>query len=537
MLTIRRAPALVAAALGCAALTPVLQAQCKVDHLAADVPQAFAKYGSAVAISGDRIVVGAIDGHPPGKANNGVAYVYHRGPAGWDFEQELFASDGAEFDSFGVAVAIDGDTILVGADGVDSVQSGAMGRVYAFQLVGAQWVQVQSFTATDAASGAFFGASVALQGDVAIIGRYWDNAGALHAGSAYVFRRSGGTWSQAQKLLHTHPGVEDDFGWSVALDGGRAVVGASERFSGSEGDPQHGRVFVYTEQAGSFAQTAVLTPAAPQLHDQFGISVDIDGDEIAVGAWQDFFSTVGSGNGAAFVFDWNGSAWMQSQKLVAADGALQDEFGSAVAIQGDRLLVGAASRSSSFPLWGGVYAFQRTGGSFVQTALFLPQAGPSLEWMGNALAMDGNYAVGGAFIESSPVTQSGAAYVFGGLQAWTDLGAGLAGAGGVPTLDGTGTLCSGAAGSLQLAGAAPSAAATLVFGLSTLNAPFKGGTLVPAPLLLIALPTSAGGTATLPFTLPASVPSGTELDFQVWVADAGAPHGFAASNGLRGVTP
>ncbi|HEX5012404.1 MAG TPA: hypothetical protein VFY71_18595 [Planctomycetota bacterium] len=534
----RRTFVFAAAALAAAALLPApAAAQCQTDKVVADVQQAFSRFGRAVALSGNRLVVGAPDAKPAGLGQRGLAYVYHHDATGWTFEAQLKASDGAAFDEFGVAVAIDGDTILVGADGVDSAQSGAMGRVYAFDLVGTQWVQVQEFTATDAASGGFFGFSVALQGDTAVIGRFWDNAGAVHAGSAYVFRRSGGTWAQTQKLLHTAPAAEDDFGWSVALDGGRAVVGASERFSSGDGDPQFGRAFVYTEQAGSFVQTAVLAATTPQEHDQFGISVDIAGDEIVVGAWQDFFSTVGSGNGEAFVFDWDGSVWQPTQKLVATDGSLQDEFGSGVAIQGDRLIVGAASRFASFPLLGGVYAYQRVAGAFVQTALFLPDPSGSANWLGNAVAMDGNAAVAGAFIESVGVTQGGSAYTFGGLQAWTDLGAGLAGAAGVPSLLGTGTLCAGQADQLTLGGAAPSAAATLVFGLSVIDAPFKGGTLVPTPLLLLGLPTDASGAATLPFTLPAGIPPDTELDFQVWVPDAGGPHGLAASNGLRGVTP
>src|SRR5262245_22392399 len=109
-----------AAALLATTLSPAPRAQCDLAKLAADIPQAFTKFGSAVAIDGDRIVVGSPDAKPPGKTANGVAYVYRRGPAGWAFEQELSASDGAAFDSFGIAVAIDGNTILVGADGVDS---------------------------------------------------------------------------------------------------------------------------------------------------------------------------------------------------------------------------------------------------------------------------------------------------------------------------------------------------------------------------------------------------------------------------------
>jgi hypothetical protein len=121
--------------------------------------------------------------------------------------------------------------------------------------------------------------------------------------------------------------------------------------------------------------------------------------------------------------------------------------------------------------------------------------------------------------------------------AWTDLGFALPGFSGEPTLTGTGTLAGGAFGELDLTDARPSANAALFFGLSQLDAPFKGGVLVPFPMLTIHLVTSGSGTVTLPFTLPAGLPAGLTLYFQYWIQDAAASSGFAASNGLEGVTP
>jgi hypothetical protein len=120
---------------------------------------------------------------------------------------------------------------------------------------------------------------------------------------------------------------------------------------------------------------------------------------------------------------------------------------------------------------------------------------------------------------------------------WADLAHAKAGSNGVPTLSGNGTLAAGSSDSVALAHGAGNSAVTLVYGLSTLNAPFKGGTLVPQPLGFVALTTSAGGNATLPFVFPAGVPSGTALVFQAWVHDTGATHGLSSSNGLLGTTP
>jgi probable HAF family extracellular repeat protein len=123
------------------------------------------------------------------------------------------------------------------------------------------------------------------------------------------------------------------------------------------------------------------------------------------------------------------------------------------------------------------------------------------------------------------------------ISTWTDLGSAKAGVSGTPVLAGTGTLAAGSSDQLSLTNAKASAANTLVFGVSLLNAPFKGGTLIPKPLLTIPLPTDPAGAASLPFVMPAGLPSGVALYFQCWIHDPAASFGLAASNGLKGVTP
>src|SRR5262249_18372971 len=119
---------------------------------------------------------------------------------------------------------------------------------------------------------------------------------------------------------------------------------------------------------------------------------------------------------------------------------------------------------------------------------------------------------------------------------WLDLGHALAGGTGAPHLAGSGSLAAGSSDQLDLTGANPLARAAVFFRLPPLDPPFKGGVLVPAPLLTLPLATDAGGAIGLPFVFPSGVPAGTALFFQFWVQDAGAPFGLAASNGLRGLT-
>jgi hypothetical protein len=125
---------------------------------------------------------------------------------------------------------------------------------------------------------------------------------------------------------------------------------------------------------------------------------------------------------------------------------------------------------------------------------------------------------------------------FGTPGPWTNLGFAKAGPGGAPLLSGTGPLTSGSANQLDLSGAAASKPATLIVGLSVLAAPFKGGTLVPQPLLFLQLATNGAGHSTLPFTLVPGLPAGTAIIFQFWIQDPGASHGLSASNGLKAIT-
>ncbi|HTE06403.1 MAG TPA: hypothetical protein VK824_09420 [Planctomycetota bacterium] len=519
------------------AAAPHGAAQCRIDKLSASAPTAFSTFGQSVAISGDRMIVGSpflgfSNGGPGG------AYVYVHGPTGWEFQQLLAAAGATDSNDFGISVAIDGDTILVGADTVGGPLSGAVGAVYVFTWDGAQWNQVQAFQASDGAAGGFFGGSVALEGDTAVVGRWWDSGPATHAGSAYVFTRSGGAFTQAAKLTAGDPRPEDMFGWSVALSGARIAVGAPDRFLMLPHDNQLGRVFVFTGAGATWTQTAKLVSSPPLPHGQLGISVDLDGEQLIAGAFQDVFTPELSGNGAAYVYDFAGGAWTQSQKLFATDGSLEDEFGLAVAIEGSWILVGAPSRMASFPLWGGVYAFHKDGASWVQKQLFLPDATGSLAWHGNAVALDGNTGAAGAYQESFVADHSGSLYVYAGFHAFEDLGSGLAGVAGVPQLAGDGTLCAGTMGTLALSGAVPSGSTFLVLGLRAASAPFKGGTLVPAPEVVLAgLPLSAGGALALPFTWPSGVPSGAAFHAQCWTPDAAAVQGFSASNAVKGSAP
>jgi hypothetical protein len=184
------------------------------------------RFSYSVALDGDTVLVGAYRDDVGANIDQGSAYVFTRSDSSWTQQAKLTADDGAASDYFGYSVAIDGDTLLVGA-----VSDGAINfnpsSAYVFTRSGNTWTQQAKLVADDGAPNDYFGASVALDGNTALVGAYGDDVGVNgHQGSAYVFTRSGSTWTQQAKLVAGDGAITDRFGFSVTLDGNTALVGA-----------------------------------------------------------------------------------------------------------------------------------------------------------------------------------------------------------------------------------------------------------------------------------------------------------------------
>jgi len=275
--------------------------------------------------------------------------------AGWSQQQKLTASDGASNDSFGFSASVssDGSTALVGAFSKNSYA----GAAYVFSRSGSIWSQQQELTAGDPASGDEFGLSVSLSGDgsTALIGARNKNSG---AGAAYVFTRSGTTWSQQAEVTAGDAASSDSFGWSVSLsgDGSTALIGAYNKSSGT------GAAYVFKRSGTTWSQQAELTAGDASTGDEFGYSVSISGDgsTALIGALNK-----NSGTGAAYVFTRSGTTWSQQQELTAGDAASNDDFGSSTSLSGDgsTALIGAENKNSGT---GAAYAFNRSGSTWSQ---------------------------------------------------------------------------------------------------------------------------------------------------------------------------
>jgi hypothetical protein len=368
-------------------------------------------FGSAVAISGDTAIVGAPYNDINGDADQGAAYIFVRSGGNWTQEARLKAPLGSAGDAFGSAVAISGDTVIVGAYLADTAANVNQGVVYVFTRSAGVWTQQAKLKADDGAANDDFGRSVAIDGDTAIIGAYFKGAGPnVDQGAAYVFNRSGGTWTQTQKLSASDAEAGDLFGISVALDAGTAVIGAVGKHDG--GVANAGAAYVFTLSDGTWTERQKLSPANLEQDDYFGAAVAVSGDTALIGAFGDDIGA-NANQGSAYVFVRSGTVWTGQQLLTASDGSADDQFGSAVAISGDTAVIGAFGKDFDGEDQGAGYAFSRSGTTWSQQPRLFASDGEAGDMFGAAVAISGDTMLAGApFDDVGGNANQGSAHVF-----------------------------------------------------------------------------------------------------------------------------
>lgn len=370
-------------------------------------------FGYQVAVSGNTAVVGAAYADVGGNLDQGAAYVYVRDPATgvWSEQAKLVAADGVAGDYFGFSVFVDGDTALVGAVFADINGALNQGAAYVFVRDRATntWSQQAKLVAADGAAYNKFGFSVALAGDTAVIGSQFATIGLnYNQGAAYVFQRSNGSWSEQAKLTASDGLAFDYFGTSVSISGDTAVVGAEGvDINGSAS----GAAYVFRRTASVWSQEGKFVAGDGLANDYFGSSVSISGDTVVVGARGS--DPVVLNQGAAYVFQRSGSVWSLQQKLWAADGVSSDAFGYSVAISGDLIAAGANGVSVGFPRQGAVYLFQRSGSVWNQQGKLTASDGGGGDSLGASVSISGDTVVAGANLaDISTSVDQGAAYAW-----------------------------------------------------------------------------------------------------------------------------
>ncbi|MGD0947355.1 MAG: hypothetical protein ABSA52_07980 [Candidatus Binatia bacterium] len=342
---------------------------------------------TALSSDGNTALIGACSKTVSGNDLQGAAYVFVRSGTTWTQQAELTAIDGAAGDEFGISTALssDGNTALVGADSKtvsgNDLQQGA---AYVFVRSGTTWTQQAELTASDGATYDSFGASTALSsdGNTALIGAYSKTvSGNDLQGAAYVFVRSGTTWTQQAELTAIDGVAPEEFGWSAALsgDGKTALMGGP------------GAAYVFVRSGTTWTQQAELTASDATSVEAFGWSAALssDGNTALIGTW-------GGGNGgqgAAYVFVRSGTTWTQQAELTAIDGVAGDEFGwsTALSSDGNTALIGADGKTvSGNDLQGAAYVFVRSGTTWTQQAELTASDGAAGDGFGGSAALSGD---------------------------------------------------------------------------------------------------------------------------------------------------
>jgi MYXO-CTERM domain-containing protein len=370
-------------------------------------------FGAAVALSGDTALVGApFTDTSAGLSDVGSAYVFVRTGTSWTQQAKLVASDGSGLDRFGITVALSGDTALVGATGDDTARGIDVGSAYVFVRSGTSWTQHAKLEASDAQERDTFGSAVALDGDTALVGaRNVNLAGAFGAGAAYVFVRSGTSWTQQARLVASDGAESDALGAVVALDGDTALVGAFIDDTARGIDA--GSAYVFVRSGTTWSQQAKLEASDGAARDTFGTAVALSGNTALVGAaYAD--TARGPDAGAAYVFVRSGTSWTQQARLEPSEGMAGEMFGEEVALSGDMALLGVPLHTSTRGTFAGAtYVFVRSGTSWSQQATLEASDGREGDYFGAELALFGSTAlISALWGDTSRGFDVGSAYVF-----------------------------------------------------------------------------------------------------------------------------
>ncbi len=396
------------------AVLDVARAQCQRQQL---LPPDMAQsdlYGSSVSVDGDWAVVGK-PGDSESGAGSGAAYVYARSGSAWSLAQKLKASAPVSGGYFGVTVAMSGDVLAVGAPHDPGPGVADSGAVFVFERDASGWTERVKLVAEDASQGMEFGTAVAVDGTRILVGVPQTGPAGSLSGSAYVFDRTGGVWSQSQKLLPSDSEFGAGFGWSVGVSGDRIAVGCVGK-DGPAGNSQ-GAVYTFDLGGNTWAQThEFFAPDGVSGGSNFGRAVCLRGSRLLAGASRRAQAL--NGPGVVYAYVHNGVDWNFAQEFWPADSHPDQDFGCSIAISGSLALVGAGGDDDSAGMSSGsAYAYRLDGSAWTEIGKLLPMDPAFADIFGVAVGLSGDSAFVGASnsddaCPSLVTCNSGSAYVF-----------------------------------------------------------------------------------------------------------------------------
>ncbi len=358
------------------------------------------RYGLALGITGDYAIIGA-PGDDQYGSNSGAAYVFTYNSGTWSQVDKLISSDIQAGDYFGYTISANGDYLLIGTP----ITNSYAGAVYVFKNTNGTWLQVQKLTVSDGFSSQLFAHSIDLYGDYAIVGAPGDSTNGENSGAAYIFKNINGTWTQIEKLVPDNGHENDLFGYSVAITDNYAAVGAI-----GHGDSiRYGAVYIYQNNNDTWNLQRIVISNDPQEGENFGYSVDIDGNRIVVGAPYKNYNGF-SWNGAAYLFDNSSGNWQQFLKLLPIDSGVMKYFGKVVNIKDSLIAIAAPGEISFTPhVPGSAYIYNLNTQNM---AKFVSSDNTAEDRFGSSLCITDQYFFVGAETSDAYGTDAGNAYYF-----------------------------------------------------------------------------------------------------------------------------
>jgi len=346
-------------------------------------------FGQAIAISGTTALIGAVDVN----SWEGAIYVFTQSGGVWTEGQEFMADDGVPNDraTFGTAIMIDGDTAVIGALGATVDGHANAGAAYVFKETGGTWSQVAKLVASDPADNNYFGQAAAIAGENIVVGAYGATVdGNVLQGAAYVYSNIGGTWTFVKKIVADDAVGGEFFGRSVAMSGTRALVGAP--YASVDGTAARGAVYMFDGSTSDWTQSGKVVADAGDPGDAFGFSLAATPSHMVVGA-----NGSNGAKGGGFVFGDDGGQWTQLARLVADDGVAGDDMGYAVAIDGTTVVVGADRAAiGANTQQGAAYVYSQSGSEWPQTQKLVASDSQTDMFYGAYVALSDTTALVGA---------------------------------------------------------------------------------------------------------------------------------------------
>lgn len=386
------------------AVLPDNQLQSQIKELLASDSSPHDNYGIIVTLSGDTAVIG-IPFDNSRSFNAGSAYIYTRHKGAWIQQQHLTAKDSAPGDQFGWSIALQGNTVLIGSR-LDDDKGFNSGSVYVYTRHAGLWIEQQKLTAIDGSANDQYGLTLSLADNTAVIGAPFDDDNGFDSGSAYIYTLKAEEWTLQQKLTATDAASGDQYGWSVALDGNSALIGA--RFDDDKGF-NSGSAYLYSLDAEAWLLKQKLTAADGSDNDQFSWSVALDNNTAVIGAR--FDDDMGINSGSAYVFTRSGDSWGLQEKLTASDGAPGNQYSWSIALQGDTVIIGNPFDDNKYRLSGSTYVYTRN----VDLWSEIQKMTASKELLGDrygiSVALEGNTMLVGACLNYEKGWLAGSPYV------------------------------------------------------------------------------------------------------------------------------